>query len=77
MGVKKKSSFVTMCMTAGAFIGTRGAYFMKAARARPVATAKRPPWPIKYSRASRFRSETRGGSPLPCRARSVSTRVLS
>ena len=50
--------------TPGAFIGTWSAYFTKAARARPVETANRPPSAMKCSSACRFRSG-RGGTGSP------------
>ena len=51
-------------MTPGAFMGTSGAYFSKAARARPVEMANRPPSAMKYVSACRFRSG-RGGMGSP------------
>ena len=47
-------------------MGTSSAYFIKAASARPVETANRPPWAMKYAKASRFRSG-RGGTGAPAR----------
>ena len=45
-------------------MGTLSAYFIKAARARPVAMANRPPSAMNHSSASRFSSE-RGGTGTP------------
>jgi len=61
----------------GVFMGTTSAYRMKAASARPVAMANRPPSAMKYSSAFRFPSD-RGGIGSPVRsAGSVWIRVLS
>ena len=58
-------------------MGMLSACRRKAARARPVATAKRPPWSIQYRMASRFRGEMGGRDSPSRRAASVKWRVLS